>query len=169
MSGRWQRNALDVSLPVSSDQRAITTVELGGDGVADQFVVVLKDASGNYAKHILAPRTQIIFTGTGPSIALAAAAGSTATVSGSGVDSAYAMTLTPNGTGIAAGKIATVTFGTARTDPNGYNVHFSMRNATAANSVYYTTNRTATGFEINVVSALTSGAAINLGYSLIGF
>lgn len=165
--GKWQRNALDVALPATSDQRAVLTTELGADGASDQLVWVGRDQSGNFAKSVIAPRTQATFVGTAPSLALAAAAGSTATVSGSGVDSAYALTLTPNGTGIAAGKILTVTFGTPRTD--SYNVHFALRNAAAANAVYYTTNRTATGFEINVVSALTSGAAINLGYSILGF
>ena len=55
MSGRWQRNALDVSLPVSSDQRAVLTTELGADGASDQLVWVGRDQSGAFAKSVLAP------------------------------------------------------------------------------------------------------------------
>lgn len=112
----------------------------------------------------------ISFTDGTPTLTVGSAAGTTGAVSsGAGHNSAYAFVLTPGGTGIAAGKIVSVAFSTARADANSYVVHVSARNSAAGAVQFYTTNRTSSGFDLNVVAALTSGTAYNIGFSVLGF
>jgi hypothetical protein len=111
----------------------------------------------------------LTFTGTAPTVTAAAGAGTTGAISGTnGFDSNYGFTVTPGGTGIAAGALATVLFGTARTDGN-YNVLFTRRTANSGPLQFYLSSRTTSGFTINLVSAPTTGVAYSIGFTVLGF
>jgi hypothetical protein len=111
----------------------------------------------------------LTFTGTAPTVTAAAGAGTTGAITGTnGFDSNYGFTVTPGGTGIAAGALATVLFGTARTDGN-YNVLFTRRTANSGPLQFYLSSRTTSGFTINLVSAPTTGVAYAIGFTILGF
>lgn len=52
---QWLKTGMSQTLPATSDQRGILTTQLGDDSTADQLVWVGKDATGAYAKTVLAP------------------------------------------------------------------------------------------------------------------
>ena len=100
-----------------------------------------------------------------PALSLAAAAGSTATGSIVGSDRSGVLQITPNGTGIAAGSLATITF--AR--PLGSaNLAFVMTPASSAarslGMVLGTSTKTATSVLIATSVALTAGSNYQWNY-----
>ena len=109
-----------------------------------------------------------------PAIVAGAAAGSTGAVSSvQGGHEWATFILTPGGTGIAAGTLATVTFPTARPNDD-YHVSLDALDEDAAVAVrdvgiYASqTGFSTTGFSILVLGALSSGTTYRLGYLVKG-
>lgn len=107
---------------------------------------------------------------TTPTLTLAAGAGSTAAFSNqAGGNYNYTFTLTPGGTGIAAGLLFAVAFGSGGLSNASYQVIINNRNNAAAGFAYYVQNLTSTGFNFGVKTALTTGVPYNLGFMVVGW
>lgn len=109
-------------------------------------------------------------SGTAPTIAATANAGSTASVSIAGNDTCGRITLTPGGVGIAAGNQLTVTFAAARPDTN-YEVFLQPFNDGAAGlsaPVARPASLSTTTWALNrATTALTSGTTYIWSYLVI--
>lgn len=115
----------------------------------------------------LAPTNQTGYPfGTVPTVAVTAAAGTTATatVAAGSFDQRGSVSVASAGTGQAAGAVATVTFSKPFAVPPTVNLT-PLTAATAALNDFITTV-TATGFQIGVAAAMTAATTYTFGYSV---
>lgn len=107
--------------------------------------------------------------GTTPTVAVVAAAGTTATatVGAGSTDQRGTITVNSAGTGQAAGAVATVTFGKTPGIAPPLVVALTPANANAGAIGDFVTNITATTFQIGVATALTAGQAYIFEYQVI--
>jgi hypothetical protein len=130
------------------------------------------DAQTIAAKTLTSPTiaSQLDTSGTSPTLAALAAAGSTAAITGQvGNDTSGTFTLTPGGAGIAAGEIITITFAAARPDTN-FSVFLTPHSAAARTLPTHIgpSNRATTSVGLTTSTALTSGSAYIWGYLILG-
>lgn len=136
-----------------------------------RLVETLADTNiGSLTSHTHAVTGKRKSAGASPTIAKFAALGATATFSVAGTDSVGVVTLTPNGTGIAAGAQVQLTFNSARADAN-YVVHLHAGNdAGAARMADWYPTALATGtWDLASRNTLTAGTTYQIAYEIVGY
>jgi hypothetical protein len=172
------------------------TMLRGGSGVADALYVCRETATdgtyewlaltddvtvtnltvnsnttlGNGDEDTTTIRGHLVFDGTAPTITARAAAGTGATVTKAGTAASFRVTLTI-GTGPTTGPLITVTFARAFASAE-YEVVTSAGDAEAAlsstNWYVDVATQTASGFTVNVQTALATGASLRLNFHVFG-
>jgi hypothetical protein len=172
------------------------TMLRGGSGVADALYVCRETATdgtyewlaltddvtvtnltvnsdttlGNGDEDTTTIRGHLVFDGTAPTITARAAAGTGATVTKAGTAASFRVTLTI-GTGPTTRPLVTVTFARAFASAE-YEVVASAGDAEAAlsstNWYVDVATQTASGFTVNVQTALATGASLRLNFHVFG-
>jgi len=134
----------------------------------EEFVVIGTIDDGSIPTELELP-AQIRSIGATPSVSALAAAGSSATVSITGTDTAGMVQLVPGGSGIASGSVLTITFSSPRANGNYFVGLTPNSNAARAVTNIGPASRSSVSFSLTVGAALTSGSTYQWLFFVVGY